>query len=62
MSQKELTPYEQSLLRNAKHQLARCEVEANRRDAEPAAQSRLHYARRDLKRILKSLRELGRHV
>lgn len=62
MSDSELTPFEQSLLRDAKHHLAKCEVEANRSDAQPNAQARLHYARRDLKRTLKKLREQGRKV
>lgn len=62
MSDTELTPFEESLLRDAKHHLARCEVEANRNDAQNSAQARLHYARRNLKRILRDLRELGRKV
>ena len=62
MSDTELTPFEESLLRDAKHHLARCEVEANRNDAQPNAQARLHYARRDLKRTIRQLREKGRKV
>ena len=37
MSDTELTPFEESLLRDAKHHLAKCEVEANRNDAHPNA-------------------------
>jgi hypothetical protein len=62
MRDSKLTPFEESLLNDAKRKERNAQAEVNRRDAMPNAQREHYQAQQELKTLLAQLRHNGRNV